>query len=126
MESGVPLAKSRIVGFYPRPEDPDREGRRSLEILPALIGTGAGSNVLSELPPLPRRGNRVVDVGAETRRSGFQIRAQTGIPYRVTQTKDTQARFYLKMQTEISRVLKLVIENAPKKAPERPLEKIVL
>ena len=58
--------------------------------------------------------------------TAFKYVIQVGIPYRVTQTKTTSARYYLKMQTEISRVLKLVRENAPQEAPAKPKEKMVL
>ena len=106
------------------------EGRRSLEILPGLDwDRGKAVQMLYQNFRAFYPGTEItlLYVGAESLdEPAFKFALQVGIPYRVTQTKETNARFYLKMQTEISRVLKLVIENAPKKVPERPVEKIVL
>ncbi len=106
------------------------EGRRTLEIMPAVDWDRGKAvkmlhHTLRAEYPNSRVGLLYVGAGGMDE-SAFKYVIQVGIPYRVTQTKMTSAKYYLKMQTEISRVLKLVRENAPQKGPEQPAEKVVL
>ncbi|MCA9410717.1 MAG: trehalose-phosphatase [Candidatus Omnitrophica bacterium] len=106
------------------------EGRRTLEIMPAVDwDRGKAVKMLHHTLRAEYPGSQVglLYVGAGGMdETAFKYVIQVGIPYRVTQTKTTSARYYLKMQTEISRVLKLVRENAPQEAPAKPKEKMVL
>lgn len=102
-------------------------GRRSLEILPAVDwDRGKATKMLYQnfRAIYPESKILLLYVGAEAMdEPAFKYAHEVGIPYRVTQSRDTTARYYLKMQTEISRLLKIVRDAAPKKAPERATEK---
>lgn len=106
------------------------EARRTIEILPAVDwDRGKAVKMLYQHYKATYPGSNIVllYVGDDAMdEPAFRFALQTGMPYRVTQTKVTDARFYLKMQTEISRVLKLVRESAPEAGPEAPKERMVL
>ncbi|KXK29103.1 MAG: Trehalose-phosphate phosphatase [Candidatus Hinthialibacteria bacterium OLB16] len=107
------------------------EARRMIEILPAVDwDRGKAVKMLYQHFRAEYPGKNIVllYVGDDAMdEPAFRFALTCGIPYRVTQTRVTDARYYLKMQTEISRVLKLVRENASDATPERALrEKMVL
>lgn len=106
------------------------EGRRTLEIMPAVDWDRGKAvkmlhHTLRAEYPNSKVGLLYVGAGGMDE-TAFKYAIQVGLPYRVTQTKVTGARYYLKMQTEISRILKLVRENAPQEGPSKPREKVVL
>jgi len=119
LASGVSARKIRI-----------EEGRRSLEIVPAVDwDRGKAVKMLCQNFKAIHPDTQIVllYVGAEAMdEPAFKYTRQVGIPYRVTQTRETSARYYLKMQTEISRLLRLVRENAKTKAPPKRMERMVL
>ncbi len=106
------------------------EARRTIEILPAVDwDRGKAVKMLYQHYKATYPGIKIafLYVGDDAMdEPAFRFALETGLPYRVTQTKVTDARFYLKMQTEISRVLKLVRESAPENGPETSRERMVL
>jgi len=106
------------------------EGRRTLEITPAVDwdrGKAVKMLVQNYRAIYPDQEILLLYVGDDAMdEPAFKYARQVGIPYRVTQTKETDAIYYLKMQTEISRVLKIVRESAHKKTPEPARETVVL
>jgi trehalose-phosphatase len=106
------------------------EGRRTLEIMPAVDwDRGKALKMLHHTFRAQHSSNKIglLYVGSGGMdEPAFKYAIQVGIPYRVTQTKTTSAKYYLKMQTEISRILKLVRENARPESTEKPREKVVL
>lgn len=107
------------------------EARRTIEIFPAVDwDRGKAVKMLYQHYRAEYPGKNIVllYVGDDAMdEPAFRFALTCGIAYRVTQTRVTDARFYLKMQTEISRVLKLVRENAPDTTPaQASREKVVL
>lgn len=106
------------------------QGRRKLEILPAVDwDRGKAVQLLfHNFRAIYKDKNALLlyvgdDIMDE---SAFRYTMQVGIPYRVSQARETFARYYLKNQTEISRLLKIVKENGPDEPLEAPKEKFVL
>jgi trehalose-phosphatase len=104
--------------------------RRMIEIVPAVDwDRGKAVKMLYQHYQAEFPGKKILllYVGDDSMdEPAFRFALQAGIPYKVTQSKITDARFYLKMQTEISRVLKLVRENAPGVLMDVVKEKVVL
>ena len=106
------------------------QSRRKVEILPCLDwDRGKAVKMLHHTYRAENPGAHVLllYVGDDQMdEPAFRYANQVGLSYRVTQTKITDARYYLKMQTEISRVLKIVRENAPDEVASAPKEAMVL
>jgi trehalose-phosphatase len=130
VSSLLPKARNLLASFVRDRKIRIEEGRRTLEILPAVDwDRGKAVKLLHQnyRALFPGKTITLIYVGDDALdEPAFKFALQTGIPYRVTQTRQTEARFYLKMQTEISRVLKLVRENAPQRAIEPAREKVLL
>lgn len=130
VSSLLPKARNLLASFVRERQIRIEEGRRTLEILPGVDwDRGKAVNMLyqSYRATFPDKKIALLYVGDDAMdEPAFKFALSTGIPYRVTQTRITEARFYLKMQTEISRILKLVRENAPRNALDQAREKVVL
>lgn len=130
VSSLLPKARNLLANFVRERKIRIEEGRRTLEILPNVDwDRGKAVKMLYQNYQAIYPGAHIalLYVGDDALdEPAFKYALSTGIPYRVTQTKVTNALYYLKMQTEISRVLKLVRENAPQGEVERAQERMVL
>ncbi|MCG3199981.1 MAG: trehalose-phosphatase [Candidatus Omnitrophica bacterium] len=130
ISSLLPKARNLLASLVRERKIRIEEGRRTLEILPAIDwDRGKAVRMLHQTyrALYPDRKIVLLYVGDDAMdEPAFKFSLETGIPYRVTQTRQTDARYYLKMQTEISRVLKLVREHAPARELEPARERMVL